>query len=81
MTISASGVSASRRGRYLWIPRAFAGGLAVVIAVNIGLAYFALRSAPGTVSDQPYEEGLAYDCILARAAATSLWRMIRKRSW
>jgi nitrogen fixation protein FixH len=60
-------IARSRRGS--WIPWAFAAAFAVVIAVNAALAAFAVRSAPGTVSAHPYEDGLGYNGVLALAEA------------
>ena len=57
------------RGKDRWIPWVFASALGFVVCVNIGLVYAAIHSAPGTVSDRPYEEGVDYDAALARAAA------------
>jgi nitrogen fixation protein FixH len=69
-------LTVGRRQRGAWIPWAFVAALAIVVAVNVALTYFALHSAPGTVSDHPYEDGLDYDRVLARAAAQDAlgWR-------
>jgi nitrogen fixation protein FixH len=63
-------------GKDRWIPWVFAGALGFVVCVNMGLVYAALHSAPGLVSDKPYEEGVDYDAALARAATQDAlgWR-------
>ncbi len=52
-----------------WIPWTFVGGLAVVIAVNGLLAYFAATSATGLVTEHPFESGNSYNRVLAAGAA------------
>ncbi len=64
-----SGATVGKRGKDRWIPWVFAGALFFVVCVNMGLVYAALSTAPGVVSDHPYEEGIAYDEALARAKA------------
>jgi nitrogen fixation protein FixH len=52
-----------------WIPWTILGGLGAVMMANAALVYFALASAPGTVSERPFEEGNAYNGVLAQDAA------------
>jgi nitrogen fixation protein FixH len=52
-----------------WIPWTFAGGLAVVVAANGTLAYFAIVSSTGLVTERPFEAGNGYNRVLAAAAA------------
>ena len=47
-----------------WIPWAFAGGLAIVVGVNGALAYFATATAPGLVTEHPFERGNDYNRVL-----------------
>ncbi len=56
-------------GNGAWIPWAFAGGMAMVVAVNVGLVWLALDSSPGLVVERAYERGRAYNQVLARARA------------
>jgi nitrogen fixation protein FixH len=66
----------SRRNAYRWIPWTFVGGLAVVVAVNGVLAYFAIVSSTGLVTEQPFERGNDYNRVLDAAAAQDAlgWR-------
>lgn len=61
---------------YRWIPWSFAGALGVVVMVNGALAYFALTSSTGLVTEHPYESGNDYNRVLAAAAAQDAlgWR-------
>ncbi len=61
---------------YRWIPWAFVGGLAVVVAANGALAYFAATSATGLVTQHPFERGNDYNRVLAAAATQDAlgWR-------
>lgn len=43
----------------------------VIIAVNLGLVYFALHSWPGLSTDDAYQKGLHYNDTLASAAKQS----------
>lgn len=56
-------------GTYRWIPWTFAGALGVVVVVNGALAYFAISSSTGLVTEHPYESGNDYNRVLAAAAA------------
>lgn len=47
-----------------WIPWAFAGALAIVVGVNGALAYFATSTAPGLVTEHPFERGNDYNRVL-----------------
>lgn len=47
-----------------WIPWAFAGALAIVVGVNGALAYFATATAPGLVTEHPFERGNDYNRVL-----------------
>ena len=57
------------RMSYRWIPWAIAASLGVVMAVNGALAYFAIASSTGLVTEHPYDEGNGYNRVLAAAAA------------
>lgn len=46
------------------IPWLFPLGLALVVAVNAGLLWFALRTFPGTVERNAYETGRQYNRLL-----------------
>ncbi|MGO8916801.1 MAG: FixH family protein [Stellaceae bacterium] len=61
---------------YRWIPWAIAGGLGVVVVVNGALAYFAVSSSTGLVTEHPFESGNDYNRVLAAAAAEDAlgWR-------
>jgi len=52
-----------------WIPWAFVGAFAAVIVVNGALAYFAVSSSTGLVSEHPFESGNGYNRVLDAAAA------------
>ncbi|MFY8106643.1 MAG: FixH family protein [Elstera sp.] len=51
--------------RYRWIPWCFLAGFGVVLVANGTLLYFATRQPVGLVIDKPYENGIAYNKILA----------------
>jgi nitrogen fixation protein FixH len=61
---------------YRWIPWSFAGALGIVVVVNGALAYFAVSSSTGLVTEHPYESGNDYNRVLAAAAAQDAlgWR-------
>jgi nitrogen fixation protein FixH len=67
-------MSDSRKSR--WIPWAFAGALGVVVSVNAALAYLAAATAPGLVTQHPFERGNDYNRVLEAAAAQDAlgWR-------
>lgn len=50
-----------------WIPWYFVLFFVVVAAVNAVMVTLALRSYSGTVTDHPYEKGLAYNKVVAAA--------------
>jgi len=52
-----------------WVPWAIGGAFLVVALVNGALAYFALHSDPGLVSDHPFELGNGYNRVLDAGAA------------
>jgi nitrogen fixation protein FixH len=54
---------------YRWIPWAIAGLFLLVAMVNGALAYFALESDPGLVSEHPFELGNGYNRVLDAGAA------------
>lgn len=58
-------LSASHR----WIPWTFVAGLAVVVAANGTLAYFAATSTTGLVTEYPFERGNDYNRVLDAAEA------------
>jgi nitrogen fixation protein FixH len=47
-----------------WIPWALAGALAVVVGENGALAYIAATTAPGLVTEHPFERGNDYNRVL-----------------
>lgn len=51
-----------------WYPRIFIGGMAVVVAVNLVLVYFAVSTFTGLETTDHYRKGLAYNQALAAAA-------------
>ncbi|MFY7777774.1 MAG: FixH family protein [Elstera sp.] len=51
--------------RYRWIPWCFLAGFGVVLIANGTLLYFATRQPVGLVIEKPYENGIAYNKILA----------------
>ena len=53
---------------YRWFPWAIAGAMALVVAVNLVLAYFAVSSAPRLVTAHPFDEGNGYNAVLDAAA-------------
>lgn len=55
-----------RRSR--WIPWAFVGGFAVVIAVNAILIWASISTFTGVTVTRAYERGRGYDQVLAEAA-------------
>ena len=55
-----------RRSR--WIPWAFAGGMGLVVVVNLVLVYFAVSTFTGVTVPRSYERGRGYDQVLAEAA-------------
>lgn len=55
-----------RRSR--WIPWAFVGAFAVIIAVNLVLVVAAVTTFPGLTTGQAYDRGRAYNRVLAEAA-------------
>lgn len=52
-----------------WVPWAFVGAFAVVIAVNAVLIVMATRTFSGLVVEKPYLKGIAYEQTLQREAA------------
>lgn len=52
-----------------WMPWSIAGAFLVVVAVNGALAYFAVHSDPGLVSEHPFELGNGYNRVLDAGAA------------
>jgi nitrogen fixation protein FixH len=59
-----------------WIPWTIALAFVVIAGVNGALAYFAVQSNPGLVSERPYELGTGYNRVLDAAAAQDAlgWR-------
>jgi nitrogen fixation protein FixH len=51
------------------VPWLFPGGLALVVAVNMVLLWFALDTFPGVVAGNAYERGRTYGQVLERDAA------------
>lgn len=59
-----------------WVPWAIAVGLGVVVAVNGALAYFAISSSTGLVTEDAFDVGNNYNRVLAAGAAQDAlgWR-------
>ncbi|MBR0673472.1 FixH family protein [Neoroseomonas soli] len=55
-----------KRGR--WIPWVFAGGLLLVVVVNMVLVYFATSTFSGVTVPRSYERGRGYEQVIAEAA-------------
>lgn len=55
-----------RRSR--WIPWAFVGGFAIVLAANAIMVWASLATFTGVTVSRPYERGRGYDQVLAAAA-------------
>lgn len=51
------------------IPWLFVAGMGIVVAVNSYMAWLAVKTAPGMVTDRPYERGAAYNEVLAKGEA------------
>jgi nitrogen fixation protein FixH len=51
------------------VPLALATIFGAVIAINLSMVYFAVGSAPGFVTDRPFERGKAYNFDLPAARA------------
>lgn len=64
MTVTMAG----KRGPGWWYPWIYAGVFLVVVAVNLGFAFVAVRSFTG-VEANAYEKGLAYNQTLTEARA------------
>jgi nitrogen fixation protein FixH len=54
--------------RSRWIPWAFVGAFAVIIAVNLVLVYAALTTFTGVTTGHSYDRGRTYNQVLAEAA-------------
>lgn len=54
--------------RSRWIPWAFVGGMAVVVAVNGVMAWLAISTFTGVTVPRSYERGRGYEAVLAEAA-------------
>lgn len=52
-----------------WVPWAIAGAFLIVASVNGALAYFAVHSDTGLVSEHPFELGNGYNRVLDSGAA------------
>ncbi|HYD99976.1 MAG TPA: FixH family protein [Alphaproteobacteria bacterium] len=66
---SAMAAALPRTPTYRWIPLALLALLGVVVAVNIYFVVEAKRSWTGLVAERPFEEGTAYNRVLAQARA------------
>jgi nitrogen fixation protein FixH len=51
-----------------WIPWLFVAGMAIVVAANGIMVYFAVSSWAGVTVAQPYQRGLAYNRVIEAAA-------------
>jgi len=56
-----------RRSR--WIPWAFIGGFAIVLAANAAMVTFAITSFTGLTTTEPYTKGLRYNDQLRQSEA------------
>ncbi|MBR0680641.1 FixH family protein [Roseomonas eburnea] len=54
--------------RSRWIPWAFAGGMGLVVAVNMVMVYYAVSTFTGVTVPRSYERGRGYETVLAEAA-------------
>jgi nitrogen fixation protein FixH len=54
--------------RSRWIPWAFVGAFAVIVAVNMVLVYAALSTFTGVTTGRSYDRGRTYNQVLAEAA-------------
>lgn len=60
------GLGAARGGRsaWRWFPWAVAGGMSVVIAVNMGMVYAALHTFPGQAGSDGFDLSNRYDAVI-----------------
>jgi nitrogen fixation protein FixH len=49
-----------------WFPLAIAGGIGLVVAVNIGMVYAAIHTFPGKSGDEGFALSNHYDAVLAQ---------------
>lgn len=56
-----------RNSPWRWFPLALMGGLGVVILVNAGMVFAALKSFPGKAGSQDFELSNRYDAVLQRS--------------
>ncbi len=61
------GAPAPRQGELRWVPWLIVGCFLAIAAANGALVYFALSSSTGLAVDEAYEEGLAYNRIIAES--------------
>ena len=54
--------------RSRWIPWAFVGAFAVIVAVNLVLVVAAVTTFTGVTTGKAYDRGRAYNAVLAEAA-------------
>jgi nitrogen fixation protein FixH len=66
-SVAASPSTGATRSR--WIPWAFAGGMLTVVIVNAVLVFCAMSSWNGIATSRAFERGIAYNRLLAAAAA------------
>ena len=52
-----------------WFPWAIVAAFVAIVAVNGALAYFAIHSSTGLVTEHPFELGNGYNAVLAAGAA------------
>jgi nitrogen fixation protein FixH len=57
------------QSRDRWIPWVFVACMLLVVAVNATLVYFATQSWGGLVSNHAFQRGVAYNRLIAEAAA------------
>jgi nitrogen fixation protein FixH len=58
----------TERSAYRWFPWGIAAAMALVVAVNLALTYFAFSSSTGLVTEHPYDEGNGYNAVLEAGA-------------
>jgi nitrogen fixation protein FixH len=58
----------TERSAYRWFPWGITAAMALVVAVNLVLTYFAFSSSTGLVTEHPYDEGNGYNTVLEAGA-------------
>jgi nitrogen fixation protein FixH len=55
------------RSAWRWFPWAMIGALGIVVVVNFGMVWAALRTFPGVAQTDVFDESNKYDAVLAEA--------------